>query len=142
MRIPARQRIIARANDARADANQHHSYDTVRHLDKLISNLNRGMSAKWDADGHLIVRSANTRGAAYTVTSNNCSCPAYVDYCTHRRLRDLILDIQATDAESADMQSDPPNDPGPLGDTEGAALPARSIGQRIAAARRTSAYAA
>ena len=140
MRIPAKQRIIDRASDARADANQHHSYDTVRHLDKLISNLNRGMRAKWNADGHLIVKSANTRGATYTVTSNNCSCPAYVDYCTHRRLRDLILDIQATDADTADMAGDPPDEPSPLGTDEGDELPARAVWPRVSAARRAYAY--
>lgn len=105
MRVPSKQRIIDRANDARADATAHHADDTVRHLDTLISNLYRGMSAKWNADGHLIVRSANTRGAVYTATSNNCSCPAYVDYCCHRRLLDLILDILDTEAETADMEA-------------------------------------
>jgi hypothetical protein len=102
MRIPARQRIIDRASDARADASHHHALDTVRALDKLISNLNRGMAAKWDADGALLVHSANTRGATYRTTEHACSCPAFVDYCCHRRLRDIILDIQATDAQTAD----------------------------------------
>lgn len=105
MRVPSKQRIIDRANDARHDANQHHAYDTVRHLDKLISNLNRGMSAKWNADGHLIVRSCNTPLAIYTVTSNNCSCPAYIDYCTHRRLYDLLISMFETEADTADMDA-------------------------------------
>lgn len=103
MRIPAKQRIIDRASDARSDASHHHAYATVRALDKLISNLNRGMSSKWEIDGALLVKSANTRGATYRTTEHACSCPAFVDYCCHRRLRDIILDIQATDEETADQ---------------------------------------
>jgi len=102
MRIPARQSIIDRANDQRADAVHQHDPVTVRQLDTLIGNLHKGMKMKWNDAGNLMVTSANSAGAVYTVDAQTCSCPAFKP-CNHMRLRDIILAIQATDVESADI---------------------------------------
>jgi hypothetical protein len=107
MRIPARQLIIDRASDVRSDAVARKDLATVKGIDTLIKNLYNGMKLRWDADGALIVRSCNTPGAVYAVTAQRCSCPAHKP-CVHMRLHELLLDMQATAAESADMEEDGP----------------------------------
>jgi hypothetical protein len=100
MRIPSRKRIIDVASGQRTRASAAGDTTATRHLDKLISNLNTGMRATWDAEsGCLLVKSANTRGAVYRVTAERCNCPAYCDYCCHRRLYDLIMQIVARDSD-------------------------------------------
>ena len=138
MRIPSAVKIINRALDQRADATNQHDAPTVKALDQLISNLYRGMKAKWDASGDLLVTSCNHVGAIYTVSQRSCTCPAFVAYCVHQRLRDLLLEMFSTDVESADIDSDPPGEPSPLGDEEGDEAPEwRAVWPRVAAARRS-----
>jgi len=128
MRIPSITRILAYANGQRAATND---ATELRHLDTLIGNLHKGMRARWDTDsGALLVKSANTRGAEYRVTADRCSCPAFTANCTHQRLRAIIVALSG----------DPPDEPSPLGDSEGDELPARPLGPRYAAARRAYAY--
>ena len=145
MRVPSLATIINRALDMRGDAAQAHDALAIRHIDKLIKNLYTGQKQRWDADGVLIVRSANDLGAIYRTTQHACSCPAFVALCVHRRLYDLLIDMQQTDA---DMAADPPTFDDPLpsdapGDNDsvpGDERP-RHLGARIAAARRNVAYA-
>lgn len=105
MRIPARQHIIDRASDQRADAVARKDIATVKGIDTLIKNLYSGMKMRWDADGALIVRSCNTPGAVYCVTQQRCSCPAHKP-CVHQRLHDLLLAMLETEAETADQEAD------------------------------------
>lgn len=102
MRIPSLTRIVNRALDWRGDAVQAHDDSTVRQIDTLIRDLYRGMKARWSIDGSLIVTSATTPSRAYRVTAQSCDCPAFVP-CKHMRLRDLLIEMAETEAETADM---------------------------------------
>ena len=110
MRMPSKQRVLDYANGQRAQADQRGATDTVRHIDKLISNINRGMSFTWEADsGVLIVRSCNHQGAIYRVSEQSCDCPAYITFCTHMRLRAMIV---ALAGPPIDIPSEPAPTPG------------------------------
>ena len=85
-----------------ADAVQQNDRTTVHQLDTLIGNLHRGMKMRWNTDGTLIVRSANTAGKAYTVAERTCDCPAF-HLCNHLRLHELLLHMAQTEADSADI---------------------------------------
>jgi len=103
MRIPSTTRIVNRALDLRGDALNQNDPATVRKIDTMIRNLYCGMKLKWDSgDGALVITSCNTAGASYRVGQQSCTCPAY-SYCNHLRLRDLLIDMAETDAETADM---------------------------------------
>jgi len=72
-----------------------------------MSVLN-GAKLCWHA-GDLLISSLNTPGAVYSVTNCGCSCPngaAGKAQCWHVALFDLLLDMQATAVESADMLAD------------------------------------
>ncbi len=84
--------------------------------------------------------SCNTKGNIYRTTQHTCDCPAFKP-CWHMRMFDLLLDMLQTEADTADMQCDPPGEDNPLGDEEGDTLPSRSIRDRIVECRRTYAYA-
>jgi hypothetical protein len=140
MRIPARQSIIDRANDERADAVHAHDESTVRQLDTLIGNLHKGAKLRWAADGALMTTSCNTKGNIYRTTQHTCDCPAFKP-CWHMRMFDLLLDMLQTEAETADQACDPPGEDSPLGPNEGDTLPKyRPLGPRLAAARSAYAY--
>lgn len=102
MRVPSLSSIVNRALDLRGDAVQAHDESTVKGIDNLIANLYRGMKMRWSIDGSLIVTSATTAGRAYRVTGQGCDCPAFVP-CKHMRLRELLLDMLETEAETRDM---------------------------------------
>lgn len=102
MRIPSLGSIINRALDLRGDALHQHDGQTVRGIDTLIKNLYRGAKLKWDLSGNLLVTSVNTPGAVYTVRTNACSCSCFGP-CWHGRARDLLEDMRATEADTADM---------------------------------------
>lgn len=101
MRIPSTTRLINRALDLRGDAIRQHDLPTVAGLDILIRNMYRGAKLSWAAGGELLIRSASTPGAVYTVRSNCCSCPSF-GLCWHARARDLLLDMLETDVITAD----------------------------------------
>lgn len=137
--IPPMSAISDRAGELRADALRLADLATARQLELLISALGGGMRMAWSY-GDLLVSSASTPGAVYTVSCGACTCPARKP-CKHLKLAELLLDMFEAACDTADMEADadPPNEPNPLGDTEGDEQPSgrtpAALGRRLAELR-------
>jgi hypothetical protein len=117
MTIPPMTSILARAVELRSDAIHQHDAAGVRQLDSLIIGVACGYNQLCWEYQYLNVASATTPGAIYQVSHSSCTCPAFKP-CHHQRLRELLLDMLDTEAETADMGAEP-----------------RAIAPRIVAAR-------
>lgn len=112
--IPAASDIIARAAELRESAVRQNDSACVRQIDRLIVSVACGARMAWDR-GVLLVQSLNTPSNIYRVRCGQCTCKA-TKPCWHNALYELLLDMQQTEADTADMEASP-------------------LGQRIAAAR-------
>lgn len=101
--IPPAAAIIARAVDLRESAVRQNDPACVRQIDRVIVSVACGARMAWDR-GTLLVQSLNTPGAVYRVRCGQCTCLARKP-CWHNALVELLLDIQSTEAETADMEA-------------------------------------
>jgi hypothetical protein len=139
LRIPRHTDIAARALDIRESAARLADDQAVRQLDRLIANL-PDARVTWQL-GTLVIDSPS--GQTYQVTRGGCSClnakKCGKRQCWHVATFELLLDMLDTEADSADMSSDPPAPaPNPLGDEEGDPEPPpeyRAVAPRIVAVR-------
>jgi hypothetical protein len=138
--IPRHCDMQARIADLHASATRLQDTATAAQLARLSDALLRGARLRWDL-GALMVSSPS--GGTYRVTRGGCDCPngqkCSKRACWHVAAFELLLDMLDTQAESADIAAcDPPDEPNPLGDTEGDPEDPgewRSVGQRQAIAR-------
>jgi hypothetical protein len=127
--IPPAESILQRAADLRYDARQQRDASAIKASAAIIASVVCDYDTlAWDGQ-YLTVASESHPGATHQVSAFGCSCPAKKP-CWHMRLRELLIGLFETEAESADIQADADELPA-----------ARPIGQRIAAARRNYAYA-
>lgn len=136
--IPRVTAIIARALDIRESAVRMHDAAAIRQIDRLIEKLPHARLC-WRL-GTLVISSPS--GGTYRVSRAGCDClnaqRCGKRQCWHVCCFELLLDMFATECDSADMAAcDPPDEPNPLGDSEGDELPSRAPWYARAAAVRS-----
>jgi hypothetical protein len=102
--IPPMLSILARASEWRKGFVRIGDAAAVRQIDRLIVSVACGARMAWDR-GILLVESLNTPGNVYRVRCGQCTCKA-VKPCWHNALYELLLDVQATEIETADQEAD------------------------------------
>ena len=131
--IPTRAAIVDRACDLLGSAYRLQDDPTARQLERLIANI-EAAGLCWQL-GALYV--ASPSGASYRVTRAGCDCPnarAGKRQCWHVAAYELLLDMLQTQADTMDMYNDPPDEPCPLGDSEGDTTP-RALWARVTTMR-------
>lgn len=106
--IPPAEQIAALAKERSDTAQRHGDWAGAAQLARVRVNVMRGAPLLWHL-GDLLVSSLNTPGAVYVVSRRGCSCPngrKGKAQCWHVALFDLLLDLQQTAADTADMQAD------------------------------------
>jgi hypothetical protein len=127
--IPAQADILARASDLRRDSQLQRDSSAVKAFNAIIASVVCDYDVlSWDGP-YLTVASESHPGATHQVSGFGCSCEARKP-CWHQRLRDLLLDMLQTEAESADMDAEMEDEPPSY----------RPLGMRLAAARSAYAY--
>lgn len=104
MPIPPLFVLLPRAAELRGSALRQNDPACVRQIDRLIVSVACGARMAWDR-GTLLVQSLNTPGAVYRVRCGQCTCKA-TKPCWHNALYELLLDMQQTLADTADMDAD------------------------------------
>lgn len=121
--IPRTSDILDRACELLGSAYRLQDDTTARQLERLIANL-PGARLSWQL-GTLIVSSPS--GNTYHVTRGGCDCPngrkCAKRACWHCAAHELLLDLFATDCETADQEAD-------------IAPIAQHLGERLATARQ------
>lgn len=106
--IPSAEEIADLAKERSDLAQQHGDWAGAAQLNRLRVNVLRRARLCWHL-GDLLISSLNTPGAIYSVNRRGCSCPngrAGKAQCWHVALYDLLLDMQQTAADTADMEAD------------------------------------
>ena len=106
--IPSAEQIADAAQEAGDLAWRHGDRATGGQFDRVRMNVLSGARLRWHA-GDLLISSVNNPGAVYVVNRRGCSCPAGQkgkQTCWHIGLLELLIDIQQTAAESADIDAD------------------------------------
>ena len=125
--IPSAAEIADAAKEQADLARQHGDHIGAGQLDRVRLNVLKGARMAWHL-GELLIASLNTPGAVYAVNRRGCSCAnvrAGKTSCWHVGLFDLLLQMQQTRADTADMQAE-----------------RAQLRNRIVACRTRSAYAA
>lgn len=105
MHIPPAADILARASDLRRDAQLQRDTSAVKALNAIIASVVCDYDVlAWDGP-YLTVASESTPGATHQVSGFGCSCEARKP-CYHMRLRELLIGIMETEAETADMEAE------------------------------------
>ena len=132
LHIPARAAIVDRACDLLGSAYRLQDDRTAGQLEKVIKFVHT-TSLCW----HLgALRILSPSGGMYSVTRAGCNCPNGTHgqrQCWHVALFEILLDMLDTEADTMDMQADPPGD-NPLGDDEGDTTP-RALWARVTTMR-------
>ena len=127
MVIPSAAEIADAAKEQADLARQHGDHPGAGQLDRVRLNVLKGARMAWHL-GDLLIASLNTPGAVYAVNRRGCSCAngrAGKSSCWHVAAFDLLLQMQQTRADTADMQAE-----------------RAQLRDRIVACRANSAYAA
>lgn len=110
--IPDRAEILALISERRDLALHRGDHRARACLERVAHNLSRGAGLAW-ALGELLVESLNHPGTVYTVDSQGCSCPNGGRSCWHACVRDLLLDMQQSAADTADAEAERSEEPPP-----------------------------
>jgi hypothetical protein len=99
--------ILTRLAERIADAEFHGDGCTARRLGRAFDNIAGGAGVAW-ALGELLVESLNHPGVVYTVTTRGCNCRAGAHglLCWHGCVRDTLIELAETAAETADMRAE------------------------------------
>jgi hypothetical protein len=137
--IPPALDILARAADLRRDYQRQHDASAVKALNAIIATVVCDYDVlSWDGP-YLAVASESEVGKAHQVSAFGCSCEARRP-CYHMRLRELLIGLMETEAETMDMEASNDED-GTMNDegSEPAAssfiVPSSSFVARLFAAR-------
>lgn len=105
LNIPPQAAILDRAIDLRSDAQRQHDAGGARAYAAIIVNVVcHYATLAWDYQ-YLAVASDSTPGLVYQVSPFGCSCEARKP-CYHMRLRELLIGIMETEAETADQEAE------------------------------------
>lgn len=117
--IPPTANILALIKERYDLARLHEDYPGAGQLDRARLNIDRGARLAWSY-GDLLIQSVNNPGSVYSVNRAGCTCPngrAGRASCWHVCLYDLLIELQETAADTADMDAEKAesDDPGPAG---------------------------
>lgn len=104
--IPSAAEIADAAKEQADLARQHGDHVGAGQLDRVRLNVLSGARMAFHL-GDLLIASLNTPGAVYAVNRRGCSCAngrAGKSSCWHVAAFDLLLQMQQTRADTADMQ--------------------------------------
>jgi hypothetical protein len=108
LRVPPTAEIVALAKERAETARRHGDWNGAAQLNRLRVNVDRGARLSWQL-GDLMVQSVNNPGLVYAVNRAGCTCKngqAGKAQCWHVAAYDLLLDMLATAAETADMEAE------------------------------------
>lgn len=105
LHIPPAADILDRAADLRHDMQLQRDTSAVKAFNAIIASVvcDYGVLA-WDGP-YLTVASESTVGSTHQVSAFGCSCDARKP-CYHMRLRELLIGIMETEAETADVEAE------------------------------------
>jgi hypothetical protein len=106
--LPTADEILTIAKERSELAQLHSDYAGAAQLNRVRVNIKRGARLTWSM-GDLLVQSVNNPGQVYSVNRAGCTCKngaAGKSSCWHVCLFDLLLDLQQTEADTADMEAD------------------------------------